>query len=255
MKYAAPLLLIATLGLAACGDSFVDVQSADTIEAYEEFLTNNPDTRFKMEAEDRLETLYLEKARTDGGLEGYDKYLERFPEGNQIETAHTEREGQLFVICERENTKESWQRWLDEYPKGKPERRKKAKRMLHVHSAGAGIEIGPVEVTQVNLAEDPEGPLDGWSITSEVTNNSKKTFETVVMTVNYLDENGRKISGREWGLAMPYWKVPMPDIYYKPFKPGETRTWEWTTGNLPEGWARKVTLYTSNVKVASADGK
>ncbi|MEC8423502.1 MAG: hypothetical protein VX000_06975 [Myxococcota bacterium] len=34
--------------------------------------------------------------------------------------------------------------------------------------------------------------------------------------------------------------IPMPREYYKPILPGETRRWEWTTGDMPTGWSKRV---------------
>lgn len=248
MKSAFPLLLALTL--VACGDNFADVQAADTIEAYEEFLTNNPDTRFKMEAEDRLETLYLKQAR-EMGLEGYDLYMKRFPEGNQMETAQDEREGFLFAWAENENTKEAWEKFLEEYPKAEKSRKRKAEAMLKVHKYVGDLELAAPVVEQVNLAEDPEGPLDGWKISADLTNNGERTFEEIRVTMVYLDEDSNKAGSKEWAAVAPYWKIPIEEEHKKPLGPGDTINWNWTTGNVPEGWSRQVKLYVSMIQVAT----
>ncbi len=245
------LPLFLALTLVACGDNFADVQAKDTIEAYEEFLKNNPDTRFRMEAEDRLETLYLQKARKEG-LEGYDAYLERFPEGNQRETALEEREAYLFAWAEEQNTKEAWERFLDEYPKADKQHRRKAKNMITVHKYLDDLEVGAPTVEQINLAEDPEGPLDGWKIAADVTNKGERTFEEIRLTLVYLDEEGRKAGSKEWPAVAPYWKIPIEEEHKKPLGPGDTITWNWTTGNVPDGWSRQVKLYVSLIKPLSA---
>lgn len=248
MKSVMPLLLALTL--VACGDNFADVQAEDTIEAYEEFLKNNPDTRFKMEAEDRLETLYIKKAREEG-LEGFDAYLERFPEGNQREAAMEERQNFLFAWAEEQNTKEAWEQFLEEYPKAKKEKKRKAEAMIKVHKYLPNLEVGAPNIEQINLAEDPEGPLDGWKISAEVTNNGKTTIEELKLTMVYLDEEGRKVGSKDWPAVAPYWKVPIEEEHKKPLATGDSIVWNWTTGNTPEGWSRQVKLYVSYVKPLS----
>ena len=243
MKYALPLLFLVAVG---CGDNFADVQEKDTIEAYEEFIKNNPSSGFLMQAEARLEDLFLEKARAEG-LESYDLYFERFPDGARKEDATKERERFLFSWAEETNTKEGWKKFKEEYPKPAKDHVRVVKAMLKVHKYMDNLEVGGPMVEQVNLAEDPEGPLDGWSISADVTNNGKRTLEQLSMTVVYLDENGKKVGSRKWPAVAPYWKVPVEEEKKKPFKPGDTITWNWTTGNVPDGWARQVRVYVSGI--------
>ena len=61
---------LALLLLVACGDGFSAIQQADTPDAdpdviipqYEQYLKDYPDGRWVLQANDRLETLYLAKA-------------------------------------------------------------------------------------------------------------------------------------------------------------------------------------------------
>jgi hypothetical protein len=249
MKHVLPLLLLLAIG---CGDNFADVQAADSIEAYEEYLKNNPDSRFLMETEDRLETLYIEKAR-DEGVPGYDAYLERFPEGHQREDAIGEREAHLFVWAEETNTNEGWERFQKEYPKPAKERRSKVKNMLKVHKYLEHLDVAAPMIEQINLAEDPEGPLDGWMISADVTNNGEKTLETISVTMIYLDEEGHKVGSKSSLVVAPYWKIPVEEEKKKPLKPGDSITWSWTTGNTPDGWARQVKIYISHIGYLKAE--
>ena len=50
-----------------------------------------------------------------------------------------------------------------------------------------------------------------------------------------------------------YWNVPMPDEFYKPIMPGETRKWEWTTGDMPTGWAKKVKVKAVDIVLGIED--
>ncbi len=254
MKKLAVLVLVLG-GLVACGEPFIEAQNADTIEAYEKYLAENPDGRFALEASGRLETLYLERAKTEKTLEAYDAYLERFPEGAMRDKALTEREEFLYDWAKQTNTAEGWQKYLDEYPKGKKQRRQYAKRMLTVHAYLPSLDVGPADKQQVNLAEDPEGPLDGWGFTTDVTNNGDKTVIDLRLTIQYLSPEGGVLEEKEWPVVAEYWPVPVEEERKVAMQPGETRTWEWTTGNLPERWDRQVRVYVSRVVLEGQNSK
>jgi hypothetical protein len=240
----AALLFLVCLG---CGDNFQQVQRVDTIEAYEQYLVEYPDGRFVLQANSRLESLYLDKARAEKNLEAYDAYLERFPEGDLRTKALGEREEFLFDWARSENTAESWDTFLAEYPKAQKDRRSRAKRMVSVHEYQPKLDIEAPTMEQINLAEDPEGPLNGWRFEVLVTNNGDKTIESLSMTMEYLDGDARPLESKEWPLVAPYWPTPIEQERKVPMKPGETRPWEWSTGSVPEGWARRVRVYPSRI--------
>jgi len=245
-----PIICLLAITLAACGDGWADIQSTDTIDAYEQYLTDNPDGRWVMEANSRLESLYLERAHDEKSLEAYDKYLERFPEGALRETALKDRESYLFEWAKDTNTMDSWNRFLKEYPKADKKRKKAAKAMIKVQEYLPSLDIGAPQMAQVNLAENPEGPLDGWEFTCDVTNNGESTIESMHLTIEYLSNEGAVIGSKQWPIVSPFWSIPIEEEYKKPIQPGQTRTWKWTTGNMPESWARKNQIYVSKIKLA-----
>ncbi|HHO53485.1 MAG TPA: hypothetical protein ENK18_22090 [Deltaproteobacteria bacterium] len=235
--------------LTACGEPFAAAQKADTIESYEQYLKENPEGRFVIEASGRLEVLYLERAKAEETLEAYDAYLERFPEGAMRERALTERESFLYSWAKETNTAEGWQKYLDEYPKGKKKQRQHAKRMLEVHAYLPYLEVSPVRQEQINLAEDPEGPLNGWGFEADVTNNGDATITEMRLTIQYLSPEGGVLDEREWPIVAEYWTVPVEEERKVPMGPGQTRTWEWSTGDMPERWDRKVRLFVSRISL------
>lgn len=239
--------LVVGFMLAGCSDPFAAANEADTIEAYDKYLQENPDGRFVIQARSRLETLLLEKAKETRSIEAYDQYLERFPEGALRDEGQAEREALLFDLAKQENTEAAWKRYLDEYPKARKERKQTATRMLKVHRYLPELDVTAPRVQQINLAEDPNGPLDGWGVEVDVTNKGDKTFSDLRLTVQYLTPEGGVASEREWPLVAEYWAVPATDEQKAPFQPGDTRTWEWTTGDVPSNWDRKVRVYVSRI--------
>ncbi len=246
MRHAVLSLLLLS-AVSGCGDNFAEVQRTDTIAAYEHYLAENPDGRWELQATSRLETLYLEKAQAEKTLEAFDVYLEKFPEGALRARALDERESFLFRWARSENTAASWDKFLEEYPKAKKDNRRTARRMVEVHSYLPHLEVDAPNMERVNLAEDPDGPLDGWGFQVMVTNNGERTIESLHMTIDYLGDEGRALESREWPLVAPFWKTPIEEERKVPMKPGETRPWDWTTGAMPDGWTRRVRVYPSRI--------
>ena len=241
---AALLLLAAALSLSACSDPLAEAQKADTIEAYEKFVAENPSNPRLFQAAARLEELYFEKAKASGDLADFDAWLEKFPKGALREKVEEARQDTVWRLAQTTNTAEAWQKFLDEYPKATRELKIEARERLHVAETMSGISISEVEVTQVNLAEDPKGPLDGWGFYATVKNTGDKPMEKLNLKLSYLGEGGRVLDSDKYPAVADHLPgyLPMPDGFEKPIKPGESRTWEWTVGDLPEGWTQQVKL-------------
>ena len=230
-------------------DNYAEVKAADNVEGYEAYL-QEPDSRYAQIARMRLETLLVEEAKKSSRWRSTARY-QRFPRSALIEQARTERESLMFAEARRTNTADAWQGYLDEHPKARKKQKQEAKRMLKVHEYMPNLEVSAPTITQVNLAENPEGPLDGWGFQVMVTNNGDKTIESMSMSIAYLDDEGRALDTREWPLVAPFWSTPIEEERKVPMKPGETRPWDWTTGNMPEGWSRKVSVYPSRISYVS----
>lgn len=247
------LLLLACF---ACTDPFEEAKKIDTIEAWEAYISSGGSGRQKIEAEGRLEELMLEKARASKSLADYDALIARFPKGKQAKETNKERQTLYFQQIENENTAEGWQRFLDEYPRPKGDSAliADARRRLEVAKNADRFEIGQVEIAQVNLAEDPKGPLDGWGFKVPVTNKGDQPIESMYLRILLLDDSGKELIRREWPVVAK--RMPgglgMPDGFDKPMAPGETRVWDFTTGDAPEGWNQKVKVYANRIKLVGA---
>lgn len=242
------LLGILSLGLSAgCSDPFAAANEADTVEAYEKYLEENPNGRFVIQAKSRLETLMLDRAKENRSIEEYDAYSERFPEGALRDRAKGEREALMFDQAKKNNTAEAWQKYLDEYPKARKERKQFATRMMKVHGYLPNLTLSPPRVEQINLAENPDGPLDGWGFEVDVTNAGDKVLSDLRLTVQYLSDDGGVAGEKEWPLVAEYWMVPAAEEQKAPFRPTQTRTWQWTTGNVPDRWNRQVHVFVSRI--------
>lgn len=248
------LSLITLALLCACGPSFSDVQKENTVEAYEKFIAENPTHTSIPMAKLKLEELLLKAAREAQTLEAYDAYLARFPEGSDAklrEDAWKEREPHLYKAAETTNTPEAWQKYLEDYPRGDKQRIEGAKRRLKLAPYAQQLVVGPVTVEPANLAENPDGPLDGFLFTADVTNNTGKTITTLLMRLEYLNSEGKVIAVDNWPLVAPKapGNLPIEEEWKVPVKDGETRTWEWLDMAPEEpGWSNQVRLVTTGVQ-------
>jgi len=106
------------------------------------------------------------------------------------------------------------------------------------------VSSSPVEVEQVNLAENPDGPLDGWGFTADFTNEGTEAIKYLMVEVQYLDSTGRAVQKDQWPAVaerLPG-NLPMEEGFSEPIKPNTSRTFYYTTGDLPADWSKKVKL-------------
>ena len=241
--------LVAAL-LVGCSDPYGEAQKADTIAAWETFIEENPKNPKRSMGQIRLEELYLEAARTSGTLDGYDTYLAKYPKGKLNEAAVKERRTFLMDWARTENTVEAWEKYLADYPASRSAGGREAKARLNMAKHRTKISLGPTKMERVNLAENPEGPLDGYGFYVDITNSGKTPIEYLNIMISYLDAEGKPLKSSKWpavATRLPA-GLPMPEGFSKPIAPGETRQWEWTTGDIPDGWAKKTTVTPVNVK-------
>ena len=243
-------LALAAALLTGCSDPYGKAQKADTIEAWESFINENPKNPKRSMGQIRLEELYLEAARTSDSLQGYDTYLSKYPKGKLNEAAVKERRSFLMDWARSENTVAAWEKYLADYPASRSAGGREAKQRLNMAKHKDKITVGPTKMERVNLAENPEGPLDGYGFYVDVTNNGDVPIEYLNMMISYLDADGQSLKSSKWpavATRLPA-GLPMPEGFSKPIAPGETRQWEWTTGDTPEKWAKKTVVVPINVK-------
>lgn len=239
--------LVALLALGGC-DPFPEVKKQDTIEAYEGYLKEHPDSNYAIEAKARLEQLYIDKARAEKSLEAYDAYIDRFPNGIFRKAAYEEREQHLWEWADETNTAEAWDKYVEAYPSHDAKKVKEARRRKDTAIYLPNLSWTDVRLEQVNLAEDPEGPLNGWLISTDVTNKGDKTLTYLQMTARYVDDEGKTLGSAKWPVVSQNYGIPVEPEKKEPMKPGDTRTWELMTGDVPEGWNKKVKLVATGIK-------
>lgn len=236
--------------LAGCGDGFATAQKADTIEAYDAYLAETPDGAYAIAATLRIEGLMLEKAREERTVAAYDALLARFPDGTAAKDAKEERLQAAFSAAIADGSEPALQAFLDENPQAPKGMRGQAADAKTLALYPDGFTIGELTITQVNLAEDPKGPLDGWKFSAPVTNTGDQELIALELRLALPNESGRELTSKIWPVVSNSWPIPMPDDASKPMKPGQTREWSWTIGDPPAGWTKQATLKPARLRLA-----
>lgn len=235
-------LLSALLLLGACADEYADAEKANTIESWSTYLDKNPDSMQAIVAKGKLEGLLIEKAKASNLVADWDAYLARFPDGKSVSVAKDAREALLLEEAVTAGTADAYKKFLDTVPDASTPRRSVAEAGLAATSYP--LEVGELRIEQVNLAEDPKGPLDGWGFRADIKNAGDKTVEVLIYRLELQDAAGKVLASKEWPLVGPdkVWSSPVPESWMVPVQPGETRTYDYTTGSMPEGWGNKARL-------------
>jgi hypothetical protein len=247
--------LLLFLSLWAC-DDYGAAAKVDTIAAYETYLEDAPSGTKAFMATVRLEELYLDQARADKNLASWDAYLERWPKGVHVDAAKKEREVFLFNWAEARSNSAGWQKFLTEYPSAERRRRAKAKASLRATAfAEKYLKVSEVTSRKINLAEDPEGPLNGTEFSYQVTLAGDQELPSFWYELQFLGKDDVILDRKEWPLVASYAEYPVPVREEKtlPMKPGETRTWEWWSDGEPEGFTGNLRLTPRRMAVPKED--
>jgi hypothetical protein len=107
---------LAVLGLYGCsGAAWEAARGEDTIAAYHRFLRDHPNTRFTKGAKERLEFV---RVRTRPSVNAYESFEQQYPESGLLEELRAIVEPHFFDQAREVNTPEGYKRFLDMYPSG-----------------------------------------------------------------------------------------------------------------------------------------
>jgi hypothetical protein len=254
--------------LAACADPYGDAQKLDTIEGWEAFLSTEPTGSEKSGAMARLEVLLAEKASKSGEIADFDAFLTRFPKSSRADEIKGQRAAAAFKIAETDDTPEGWKKFVDENPTADGAMKKKATNRVLVAEYKDKLPMGELKMEEVNLANDPKGPKNGWSFTVEVQNTGDRTVDYLNLELQFLGADGAKAGATSYpivGTTGPG-GLPLEEVYTKPLKPGEKRTWNITAGPppegvenkagyIPDGWAKQARVVPVAIRFSGGGGE
>ncbi|MBM74977.1 MAG: hypothetical protein CMK59_06230 [Proteobacteria bacterium] len=253
MRFLLPFLLI------ACTDSYKEALEKNTTEAYQQFIAENPTSVRVPEIQQRLETLLKEEARAAKDPALYKSYLDDYADITVDEGEFKKFKNEYIDLIWKQtietHTVEAYQKFIHKFKKSVPRKAKMAAQYIKVVEYEQFVSFTPVEIEQVNMANDPDGPLNGWKISADITNTGISKIEELKVRVNFLDAEGKVVSADEKSedtkvigvLAGREWATP--DHQKPPFKPKETRTWSYMTADIPAEWSKKVKVNIVKIKL------
>lgn len=248
--------LALSAALLGCHDPVDDAKKADTIESWSAYLAlPEASGSNKIQAEDRLEQLMTQQAQTSKSLEDFDALIKRFPKSRNVKKSQKERTDISLAVAEAANTPEGWQVFMTDNPAADPALIKQAKNRITMAEYGPKLAYTELKIEPVNLAEDPKGPKDGWGFSTDITNNGDKSISYLNIQLKLTDPAGAPTNPVTLPAAAPTYKVPMPDVFYTPIAPGETRHWEYTTAEVPAGFVDKPAATLTPITITFAEVK
>ncbi|MHA7631706.1 HEAT repeat domain-containing protein [Corallococcus sp. M7] len=114
-RRALALVLLAT----GCSHmSFEKASELDTVQAYQDFLRENPDDPEATTAQGRIEGLEFDEAKRLHSVIAYKRFLETYPDAPQQPRVKSLLEGLRFNAAKEADTEAGWRQFLAEHPDG-----------------------------------------------------------------------------------------------------------------------------------------
>jgi len=245
------LALVLALLVGCESDSFTDVQKADSIEAYEGFAQRNPGSIYQPEIDGRLEQLYFDKAERENTAAAWKAVIEKYPKSKKIDKANAGLATFLFEEARKTDTLDGWKSFLAEAKALTDDQRRLAEGRSKVLEYGK-LEVGAPNVMQINLAEDPAGPKNGWGLEVEVKNNGDQALGYLQLEVTLNGPDGAELERARYPMVSPKNPMPHPEIEEKPLAPGEARKWSFMSAKVPIEVTPTATVRAVALTVASA---
>jgi len=230
------LVAAALLLLTACeGTALRDAEMKDSPEGYEAFLAEYPDSAEAIRLRERIDELRFLRAKSDKTSEAMRTYLTHHPDGAHVDEARKLEDEISYHEAAAENTAEAFRAYLDSHPDGEfvEQARWQHDQLVYLPQ----ISVGEITTQQINMARDPEGPINGWELVVTIQNNGERRLRVVEVGIDYLNAGGASLkTDRWWAVAPDLSGFPTPPEMKPSLRPGDDRKMTWTTAEAPEGW-------------------
>ncbi|MCP4867196.1 MAG: hypothetical protein GY898_00575 [Proteobacteria bacterium] len=239
MRLLAPSILLTFLFLlTACGEgAALHVADTDkTVEAYQAFLAEYPDSSHSAEVQGKIEGLRYDAAKDSRNPEVLRDFLTHHPDHEAAGRLAKREDEVAWQVASAAKTAEGYKSYIDFHPEGTQLEAAQAEYALYAYAGE--LTIADIAIAKVNMAQDPEGPLNGWGITANVTNPGDKRLKRVTMAIDSLGASGDVVSTDTWyTVVQDLGPMPVPPPLQTILEPGETKGFRFTTAEAPEGWA------------------
>jgi len=213
------------------GNALKNAEFANTAEAWEGFLEKYPDYEGAVDIRERIDGLRFTKTRKDHTLEAYESYLALHPGGKHKAEALAAIDLLHYEASVREASLAGFEKYLKMHPEGAYVDR--AKDLQAKLAYLPLVTLGPATIERTNMANDPKGPLNGWSLKTEVTNTGDRTLRVVELHVDIKGATGQILKSDKWWAVAPDLSIQAAAPSMRaPLQPGGVRTFEWTYADM-----------------------
>jgi hypothetical protein len=224
-----------------------NAEFANTAEAWEGFLEKYPAYEGAPDIRQRIDGLRFTRAKRDHNLEAYTGYLALHPGGSHKAEALASIDLLDYEAAAREASLPAFEGYLKAHPEGAyAERARQAHARITYLPL---ITLGPSTVERTNMANDPEGKLNGWRLLAEVTNTGDRTLRVVELHVDIKAPGGKLLKSDKWWAVAPDLTIQAaPPGMRASLKPGEARMFDWTYADMDlEREAKGASQYSARV--------
>lgn len=239
MRFLPALTSLLCLSLVlACGEGAAlhVAETATSPEAYEAFLAEYPESAHADEVRGKIADLRYKAAKDSRNPEVLREFLTKHPDSEHGERLARREDEVSWQVADAAKTAAGYKSYIDLHPEGA---QLEAARAEYERFAYAdSLTVGEATVAKVNMAQDPDGPLNGWGIEAPVTNSGDRHLETVTMAIDSLSASGDVVRSDTWyTVVQDLGPLPVQPHLQPIMAPGETRGFRWTTAEAPDGWA------------------
>lgn len=222
--------------LTACeGTALRDAELKDSPDGYEAFLAEYPDSAEALRLRGRIDELRFLRAKSDKSSEAMRTYLTNHPDGVHVDEARRLEDEISYHEAAAVNTADAYRAYLDSHPDGASVEQARWQHDQLVYLPQ--IAVGELVTQQINMARNPEGPINGWEVVVELTNNGERRLRVVEVGIDYLSASGVTLkTDRWWAVAPDLSGFPTPPEMKPSLRPGDSRSMTWTSAESPDGW-------------------
>ncbi len=253
MRTLLTLIALALLLTACEGAAYLDAEKANTPEAYEAFLQEYPNYADADAVRAMIEELRYEAAWESRSAEQLREFLARYPESEHAAKIREKEDELAWHEADHAQTGAAYKSYLDLHPEGVylSEATRKHTKYAYVDS----MTISAPVIERVNMAQDPEGPLNGWGLSCDLTNTGDKRLKTVEVGIDYLKADGSVAkSDKWWAVVQDLGPLPVRPVQRPIMEPGETRPFSWSTAEVPTGWEEgKLAVRITDIRFAPVE--
>jgi hypothetical protein len=230
-------ILAITALLGGCASEFAafeEAKAANTLEAYQAFLTEYPDGVNKAAAVERIDNMEWTVAESENTAEAYEGYMSAHPDGRHLQDAQLAAPKLAWQVADYSGDKAQVEGFLEKY--GRSAYAKKGEARL------ALLELGPKHL-EVGPTRLEEGGKNRWTVAADVKNVGQVDVITAEFRVAWRNGDGRVSRSKEWFLVVEKSdRYDAADELVAPLVPGETRpfTFSFRRSEAADDWVADV---------------